>query len=82
MHGYWNFGRTGFGMGYNSPWIYFVIQAVIWIVIAFVAYKIIQKLISNKKIENDPILEKLKMKYVEGEITEEEYIKKRDLLKK
>lgn len=75
-HGFWNMGRGIFGMSSSYFWIFLLVKAIFWIGVAVLVYKLIK---SNKK---DPVLEALKMKYVNGEITEEEYINKRNLLKK
>lgn len=75
-HGFWNMGRGIFGMGTSYFWIILLVKAIFWIGVAVLVYKLIK---NNKK---DPVLEALKMKYVNGEITEEEYINKRNLLKK
>lgn len=75
-HGYWDMGRNLFGMGSSYFWIFLLIRAAFFIGVVIIAFKLF------KNTRKDPVLEALKMKYVNGEITEEEYINKRNLLKK
>jgi uncharacterized membrane protein len=43
---------------------------------------LVYKLIKNKDSKDKDMQEKLKMKYIEGKITEEEYLRKIETLKK
>lgn len=52
-----------------------VLLGALFIYILYRAFK-------QYKVNNDPALEQLKMKFVNGEITEEEYLKKAEFLRK
>jgi len=72
--GHGNFGNFG---GFISPFhIGFAI--IITLLIIFAIYKLTKK----KDNQSDEVLEILKMKYVSGEIDEEEYVKRKNVLKK
>lgn len=76
MHGgYWNFGR-GIGMFSNYYWLFLIAQGIFWIGLIYLAYRFIKK----TNVKEDEALEQLKMRFVKGEITEEEYLHKRNLL--
>lgn len=76
------FGR-GYSNGYNcfsnfgSPWV-----MGITLIIILLAVYLIYKLFRNDYKKSDQSLELLKMKYVSGEISEDEYNEKRQILKK
>jgi putative membrane protein len=91
MSGYYGNGFSGFngigscfrngfmnGYGYGSNgWsllIFFGILAITALLIVFIAHN------SNKKKQYNDALEILKMKYVRGEITEEDYIRRKSVL--
>lgn len=77
MHGgYWNLGR-GFGMFSEYYWLFLLAKGVFWIGLIYLAYRLIKNADSKKENQS---LEQLKMRFVNGEITEEEYLHKRDLL--
>jgi len=70
------FGR-GFGcLGYYSP-LGVILAVMIIIVVAVIIYKMFKK--NNG---DDDALELLKLKFVKGEISEEEYLAKKNILKK
>lgn len=86
-----NFGNNGYygGNGYFDNAGYSVmhygfgllIMVGIIVLIAVLIYSLTHK--NNKKIDNNStnsVMETLKMKYVRGEITEEEYLRRKDLL--
>lgn len=76
MHGgYWNIGR-GIGMFSNYYWVFLIAQGIFWIGLIYLAYRLIQK----TNVKEDEALEQLKLRFVKGEITEEEYLHKRNLL--
>jgi len=76
----------GYGMmGFGWMWIWIVIIAVI--VIGVIAYLAVKSSNSNgnkqdRHQESNQALEILKQKYANGEITEEEYLRKKEILKK
>ena len=78
MHG----GRF-FANSYHmfNPWFFYggkILGLLVLVLIGFLVYKLIKK--NNSKDNN--LQEILKMKYIEGKITEEEYLKKIEILKK
>jgi len=76
MHGgYWNLSR-GLGMFAEYYWLFILAKGVFWIGLIYLAYRLIKK--SNKK--ESQALEQLKIRFVNGEITEEKYLQKRNLL--
>jgi len=81
MHG----GRFFFNSGHMfNPWFFWgsrVLGLLVIVIVAFLIYKLYKKNNTNNT-NNEDLLEMLKMKYIKGEITEEEYNKKREMLKK
>ncbi len=78
MHGgYWNIGR-GIGMFSNYYWIFFIAKGIFWVAIFYFLYRLINK--SNMHTKDDESLKALKMRFVNDDITEEEYLHKRNLL--
>lgn len=79
MHGYFNiryFGNGGcFGLFHNG-WTLIVIGTIVTIAIIFFLWSHNKK----KKYTSDLAYETLKMKYVQGDITEEEFLKRKDLI--
>jgi len=64
-----------------NPWFFYggkILGLLALLVIGFLVYK----LIKNNSSKNDDLKETLKMKYIEGKITEEEYLRKIEILKK
>lgn len=57
-------------------------QAIFWIVIVFVVVKFFEKRDKTDKIVNDKALNILKERFAKGEINEEEYLRKKELLEK
>ena len=74
------FGSNGcFGYGFmNSGWNVLIAIGVFLIAVVLIYFLVHKN--KNQKISNDSALETLKMKYVQGAITEEEYLKRKDTL--
>jgi len=67
-----------------NPWFFWggrIVGLILVLAIIFLVYKLYKKN-DSKNTKDDDLLEMLKMKYIKGEITEEEYSKKKELLKK
>lgn len=81
MHG----GRFFFNSSHMyNPWFFWggrIVGLILVIAVIFLIYKLYRNNDSKNK-KDDDLLEMLKMKYIKGEITEEEYSKKKELLKK
>jgi len=77
-NGWSGFGRCdfGFGNGYFSMWHYLIMIGVVLIIVAIVASR---RSISSK---TGDAVEKLKLLYVRGEITEEEYMKRKNVIER
>lgn len=75
FNGYYN-GYDCFRF-FSNPW-----NIGIGIIIILIVAYIIHKLIRKNHNGSDRSLELLKMKYVSGEISEEEYIRRREILRK
>lgn len=73
------FDGSCFNYGFNGLWHIILLLGITLIVIAVAVY--IARGKQNKQI-NESALETLKMKYVLGEINEDEYLKKKDVLRK
>jgi putative membrane protein len=73
-------GFECFENGFLEGDMHFIIGLVILVIISVVIIFFIGKGRKNKNINN--ILEILKIKYINGEITEEEYKKRKDVLSK
>ncbi len=69
------FGPEGFF--FASPWM----MGISILVLVVVAVVIIKTLKNRSNNGNDEALELLKIKFVKGEISEEEYLKKKSVLK-
>ena len=78
-------GRFFFNSGHMyNPWFFWggrIVGLILVLAIIFLVYKLYKKN-DSKNTKDDDLLEMLKMKYIKGEITEEEYSKKKELLKK
>ena len=72
-----NFGC--FGTGMMGGWGMIATIVIILVVVALGVH-IVRK--NKQKNPNSPALDMLKMKFVQGEITEEEYLKRKDVLSK
>ena len=67
-----------FGYGFmNNGWS-MLFAIVVLLIIALLIYFIVHN--RNKKVSKNSVFEALKMKYVQGEISEEEYLKRKDVL--
>ncbi|MDF2821229.1 MAG: uncharacterized protein K0R15_1670 [Clostridiales bacterium] len=71
------FGNGGYGF-MNNGWNIFIALTIL-LVVAFVIYLLVHK---NSKISKQSSLELLRMKYAQGEITDEEYLKRKEVLGK
>jgi putative membrane protein len=69
-------GCFGFGSGL---WFHYVIGGVLLIVGILIVIMILKKKNNTSHISSEAI-EMLKMKYVKGEITEEEYLKRKSVI--
>ena len=79
-HGFWEFSR-----GMNSAfgtffWGSIIIKILFWIAIIFLAYKFFKNY-NTQDNSSSKALEELKLKYVNEEITEEEYKRKKNIIK-
>lgn len=72
------FGNGGYGFMHGGLGMLIVIGVLL--AIAILIYFLARK--NNKKMINHTVIETLKMKYVQGEITEEEYLKRKEVLSK
>ena len=77
MYGRGFIGSGCFGYGLSSGWTWLIGIGIILIITA-VIYFAVRK--SKKTASNYNALESLKMKYSQGEITEEEYKKRKSIL--
>jgi putative membrane protein len=80
-----NFGNGNFGYGrclglgaFHGGWILLIIG--ILIILALLFFFLVHN--RKKKIVGNEAVEILKMKYVKGEITEEEYFRRREVVEK
>jgi uncharacterized membrane protein len=79
MHGgYWDIGR-GLGMYSNYYWLFLIAKGVFWFVLIYLAYRLFKKY-NGSNVKDDEALEALKTRFVKGELTEEVYLHKRNLL--
>lgn len=77
MHGgFWRSCTNFLGYGTQGLWWMVLVKGIVLLAIVYLAYRFI------KSNENKDVLEALKLKYVNGELSEEEYKRKRELLKK
>jgi putative membrane protein len=72
-------GGGCFAGGYLGGW-HMLIMAVILLAVIFTVIYLVNK--STHRNDNKDVLDILKMKYVQGELTEEEYTKRKELLLK
>lgn len=73
------FAENGcFGYGFMNNGYGMLIIVGVLIAIALLIYFLVHN--RNKKMANQSVYEVLNMKYVQGEITEEEYLKRKNLL--
>jgi putative membrane protein len=66
------------GMGYG----YLIILLLIIVTIIFIVYKLFSSNNHNQSSRRNMDLDELNKKFVNGEISEEEYLRKKDLMKK
>lgn len=72
-----NYGREGCLRFFNNGWGILIAFGVI-ITISLLFYFVVHN--SKRKTSYDAASENLKMKYVQGDITEEEYLKRKDVI--
>ena len=79
MHGYGWFGSGscpfGARYGYLSPWHFLVMIGMVIIVAALLIW-----LGKRNKINSNNALDSLKLLYINGDITEEEYLKRKNII--
>lgn len=79
MHGYNWFGRgfcpIGFG-GYFGIWHFVVLIGVILLVVGLV------RMIAKRRPSGEDAIETLKQLYVNGEISDEEYLKRKSVIER
>ncbi len=74
------FGHSSYYM--RSPWISFVVGALVIALLVALVVVIVKALGKKKTSARDDLLEILKAKYVAGEIDEEEFLRKKKTLGK
>lgn len=80
MFGRGYYGTDGcFGLFGSSPW-YMWVSMIFLAVLAIVIVLVLVKSKGTPKNTSSEALEQLKIKLVKGEITEEEYLRKKDIL--
>lgn len=72
---HWGYQAGGIG-GMSYGWIFGIIQLLLIIVAVIYVVKLF------RKSKTDPVLEQLQLKYVKGEISEEEYLRKKEVIQK
>ncbi|MDF2700045.1 MAG: hypothetical protein K0Q49_1601 [Haloplasmataceae bacterium] len=68
----------GFDNGFNCGGYGFVIPILLIVVIIFAAYKLF---LNNNHVSNNDALNELNKKFVNGDISEEDYLKRKQILK-
>lgn len=72
-------GCPGFGFAGGNPWYMFIHLGIIIVAMVAVIY-FVRRI--NKTRSNNSAIETLKLKFVNGEISEEEYLQKKSILGK
>ncbi|MHB1314199.1 MAG: SHOCT domain-containing protein [Christensenellales bacterium] len=81
MRGYFAGARQGLCYGlFNSPWM-MIGGALVFIAIVTLVVVLIVRAKKHRESNSDGSLALLKSKFVSGEISEEEYLKKKEILK-
>ncbi len=74
--------RTGHGSMFGNGFMGTGFMIILWVIlIGVVAYFIVTRSNNNNSRRDKSALEVLEIEFAKGNITEEEYIRKRDLLK-
>lgn len=73
-------GCFGYGAGFAGPWIMMGVGALLLVAVIVAAVIVLKKASQNKA--SDGTLDILKLRYVKGEITEDEYLKMKKVLGK
>lgn len=63
-----------FGSGYFGIWHYLILIGIVLIIIALITRR------KHQSSSNNDAVEKLKMLYVNGELSEEEYLKRKNVV--
>lgn len=71
MHGF-------YGMNLGLFWAFAIGRVLLFALFIYIVYRVF----NQRKVNNDPALEALKVRFVNGDITEEEYKKKLEVLRK
>lgn len=66
----------GFGYGYFGMWQFLIVIGVVLLIYAVVIYR------KSKSSNTSDAVEKLRMLYVSGEITEEEYLERKNVIER
>jgi putative membrane protein len=66
----------GLGSGYFSIWHYLIMIGIVLIILALVTIR------KSKSSSTSDAVEKLKILFVSGEITEEEYMKRKNVIER
>lgn len=85
IQGFGNGMMFGYGSGpFSGNWFISMIFMAVLAVLTISAIALIIRKITNlnKSHANDAFLEELKTRFVKGEITEEEYMKKKNIINK
>lgn len=81
MHGRGFFGNGCLGYGFAGGYFWHTLISIgIVLFIAAIVIYFIKR--GTKKNANSQVLESLKVKFVQGEITEEEYMRRKEVIKK
>lgn len=81
FRGVHDFGScVGYGSGFIGPWIMMGVGVLVLAAIIITAVVLLKKASRHKT--SDDALDALKLRYVKGEITEEDYLKMKKILVK
>lgn len=75
-NGWSGFNGCGLGNGYFSIWHFLVMIGVVFIIFALIMFS------KSKSSNTSDAVEKLKMLYVNGDITEEAYMKRKNVIER
>lgn len=79
IRGFGDFGRLCGGIGYVNPWGWAGILAA---VVAAVVILVVLLATKKHKSQSGGAMDALKLRYIKGELTEEEYLKMKETLGK
>ena len=72
---FFNLGHGADFWGLSNPWLAIGIRVAALVIVVAIVFFIVKKL-RKKSRENDEVVQMLKLKFVNGEITEDEYMVK------